>query len=413
MKFFLYLVAAAILSFSCKPPSESEEKKLKDNFYGKPSESGNWAIPESDKVYHSLPDKTLILSFDDGPRPHTAKLLDFLKKEKIKASFFVIANTLIRENGYKDSEYISIIKRAHAEGHIVANHTYTHKSSTPAWGAIKDKAAAFRSELVLAHKTLEKIIGKQSHYYFRPPGGWWLKEETKYILGDPLFSNYFGPVPWNIGGGPLTATSASDHECWLGRVTVQECARKYIAEIERKRKGIVLFHDLDQRTVEMFIKYIYPAIKSKGYKVVSLDETPYYKKQLEESKIQTNNSDTEVTDKCENPGKFNFSTLGSKLKLFHGETGVDYSADLTVIKKEESFTPDHLFYLDVKHTDGDSSVFGITPNDDQTVLGGIRFNISWNKAYKVPFKVVWGCDKWEGTFNHSDGYQEKMSISIP
>ena len=192
----------------------------------------------------------------------------------------MIGNTLIDEKGLANETYINIIRRAHREGHIVANHTYTHASAYAPWLKIENKAEAFRDELVQADNTLTKILGPNSRRYFRPPGGWWLKDETNLVLDDPIFADYLGPVGWNIGGGQLGDKSVADHECWSLSISVEVCGKKYVEEIEKLGKGIVLFHDDDSKTADMFINHIYPEIKKKGYKIISLDEVPYYKDQI-------------------------------------------------------------------------------------------------------------------------------------
>ena len=59
------------------------------------------------------------LTFDDGPDPvDTPKLLDLLKEKGVKATFFVI--------GKRADQYPEIVRRAWAEGHLVANHTWSH-----------------------------------------------------------------------------------------------------------------------------------------------------------------------------------------------------------------------------------------------------------------------------------------------
>ena len=62
--------------------------------------------------------KTIYLTFDDGPSPHTARLLDVLAKYDVKATFFVM-----------NTSHISMISRAAQEGHAIAIHTYTHRYS--------------------------------------------------------------------------------------------------------------------------------------------------------------------------------------------------------------------------------------------------------------------------------------------
>ena len=64
-------------------------------------------------------EKIAYLTFDDGPsKKCTPKILDILKKNNIKATFFVI--------GERVNKNPEIIKRAYEEGHYIANHTYSH-----------------------------------------------------------------------------------------------------------------------------------------------------------------------------------------------------------------------------------------------------------------------------------------------
>jgi peptidoglycan/xylan/chitin deacetylase (PgdA/CDA1 family) len=63
----------------------------------------------------------LALTFDDGPDPvDTPKLLDLLREKGVKATFFVV--------GKRADQYPEIVRRAWAEGHLVANHTWSHYS---------------------------------------------------------------------------------------------------------------------------------------------------------------------------------------------------------------------------------------------------------------------------------------------
>jgi peptidoglycan/xylan/chitin deacetylase (PgdA/CDA1 family) len=63
----------------------------------------------------------IALTFDDGPDPvDTPKLLDLLREKGVKATFFVV--------GKRADQYPEIVRRAWAEGHLVANHTWSHYS---------------------------------------------------------------------------------------------------------------------------------------------------------------------------------------------------------------------------------------------------------------------------------------------
>jgi peptidoglycan/xylan/chitin deacetylase (PgdA/CDA1 family) len=99
----------------------------------------------------------LAMTFDDGPHPSlTPKLLDILAQRNIKCTFFVIGDLAAR--------YPSIMKRIVAEGHEVANHTYTHRTLT----ASSD--AKIREELQKSQDAIMRITGTRPRMY-RPPGG--------------------------------------------------------------------------------------------------------------------------------------------------------------------------------------------------------------------------------------------------
>ena len=68
-------------------------------------------------------EKVAFLTFDDGPNVSvTPKVLDILKDEEVKASFFVIGKNV--------DSHPEIVKRAYDEGHFIANHGYDHNNST-------------------------------------------------------------------------------------------------------------------------------------------------------------------------------------------------------------------------------------------------------------------------------------------
>ncbi len=64
--------------------------------------------------------KRVLFTFDDGPHPNaTPKVLEVLKKHNIKAVFFVL--------GLQVAKHPELVKMIHDEGHIIGNHTYSHK----------------------------------------------------------------------------------------------------------------------------------------------------------------------------------------------------------------------------------------------------------------------------------------------
>ncbi|KRN89065.1 polysaccharide deacetylase [Ligilactobacillus ceti] len=107
------------------------------------------------KQAHSDGDKVVYLTFDDGPSANTAKILDILKKFKVKGTFFVTGN---------GQKYNYLIKRAYAEGNTIGLHTYTHNYQ------IYRSAATYYADLNQIEQMVHNLIGIKSKY-IRFPGG--------------------------------------------------------------------------------------------------------------------------------------------------------------------------------------------------------------------------------------------------
>ncbi len=104
----------AILGLSAGPARES---------------GGSDALPKGYYDGDPLPEKTAYLTFDDGPAEWTDQILDTLKKENIKATFFICAYWNNKRMAGKSSfqKYKGSLLRAVREGHVLANHTAGHK----------------------------------------------------------------------------------------------------------------------------------------------------------------------------------------------------------------------------------------------------------------------------------------------
>ncbi len=99
--------------------------------------------------------KTVYLTFDDGPGPYTAKLLDILKKYNVKATFFVT----------NKPNYNHLISRMAKEGHAVGIHTASHDY---------EKIYASEEAFFADQKIMQNIITEQTGSptkLMRFPGG--------------------------------------------------------------------------------------------------------------------------------------------------------------------------------------------------------------------------------------------------
>ena len=111
---------------------------------------------------HELPkgvmpkEKTIYLTFDDGPGPYTAELLDILKQYGVKATFFVTN---------QQPKYLDLIGRAFREGHTIGVHTSCHD-----YDRIYASEQAYFDDFF----AMEEIVKEQTGDYtriFRFPGG--------------------------------------------------------------------------------------------------------------------------------------------------------------------------------------------------------------------------------------------------
>jgi peptidoglycan/xylan/chitin deacetylase (PgdA/CDA1 family) len=101
---------------------------------------------------------SVALTFDDGPDPvDTPKLLDLLREKGVKATFFVV--------GKRADRYPEIVRRAWDEGHLIANHTWSHYSLfcflTP---------ARLRAEIERGTESVRRICGRPPRLFRSPVG---------------------------------------------------------------------------------------------------------------------------------------------------------------------------------------------------------------------------------------------------
>ena len=101
-------------------------------------------------------EKTIYLTFDDGPGPETGRLLDILAKYDAKATFFVTCD---------QPEYFSCIARAYREGHAVGIHTASH-----VYREIYRSEEAFFSDFYQVQNLIVEQTGEETRLY-RFPGG--------------------------------------------------------------------------------------------------------------------------------------------------------------------------------------------------------------------------------------------------
>ncbi|QEI40858.1 Peptidoglycan-N-acetylglucosamine deacetylase [Dolichospermum sp. UHCC 0315A] len=193
------------------------------------------------KVEPSNKEKVIALTIDDGPWPKTTgEMLDILKRNNVKATFFWVGSAL--------QENPEIAKRVVAEGHAIGNHTWHH------WYRKMDEATA-KSEIEKTNDLIYKTTGVKTSF-FRPPGGYLNNGLAAYAK-----SQKNSVVMWSV-------TSADTDPRAKYQVFVKNVIR------DAKPGSIVLMHDGGgnrERTVKA-LPAIVSGLKQQGYRFVTVPE---------------------------------------------------------------------------------------------------------------------------------------------
>lgn len=192
-------------------------------------------------------EKVVYLTFDDGPSVNvTPKILDILKEEEVKATFFVI--------GSKVDEHPEIVKRAYSEGHFIANHTYSHNNNT-----IYKSEENFINEIKKTEVAIGNAIDKEGYcsYLFRFPTGFMshTKKASKRKVLNTLLKMKYAYIDWNC----------------LNNDSMKKCTNtELLSNLKKTSKNkntlVVLMHDTkDVSDSSGVLKDSIKYLKSEGY----------------------------------------------------------------------------------------------------------------------------------------------------
>jgi peptidoglycan/xylan/chitin deacetylase (PgdA/CDA1 family) len=245
----------ALLSLSACALDTSEEDPV--------SSQGEEIISEHQLVGNELPNKTIALTFDDGPGERTSELAEYLDAKNIHATFFI--------NGYHVPGRQKALASVIANGHIIGNHTQHHLQLTSLSSA----------HVIDEVKETDAIIAKvqpKGPWLFRAPFGAMNGSVVRAMNGSAE-KKYVGSVFWDEGG-ELTSNSAADWACWGKHVSVARCGELYLQEIRRRGRGIVLMHDIHNPTIDMVKTVIVPTLIKEGWHFAKLTDVPSIKRSL-------------------------------------------------------------------------------------------------------------------------------------
>ena len=165
-----------------------------------------------------LADGEVVLTFDDGPlRAYTRPILEALAGHCTKATFFVVGRMAVA-----DPEMVQEYAR---QGHTVGTHTWSHANLQAL------SPARARAEIELGFSAVQAAMGRPIAPFFRFP-----------YLRDSKGRRTI----WPAASSPLFPSTSTART--TAPATPSAVHRKVMADLQRQRKGIILFHDIHDST---------------------------------------------------------------------------------------------------------------------------------------------------------------------
>lgn len=207
-------------------------------------------------VTGATPHRLVLFTFDDGPDVwNTTRLLDSLDREGVKAVFFLTASRLLGTSR-RQRRQIQVAREIVRRGHSVGSHTLDHEQlptlSTP----------EVLRQVREAEDVFVRVLGARP-WLLRPPGG---ARSTR--VDEIIEDRGYTMVLWNLGAGDVQVETPED---------VLDTWRRVFDRRERERGdggGIVLLHDLHDRSVEAF-SLILDDLRRRNCRLLEKDEELY------------------------------------------------------------------------------------------------------------------------------------------
>jgi len=196
--------------------------------------------------------KKVYLTFDDGPGSQTGKILDILKKNHVKATFFV--------TGKEDASSKKIYQRIVKEGHTLAMHSYSHIQDV-----IYDSKEVFEKDLKQINRCLYEATGVHTKFY-RFPGGSSTQNTSLPIQNfiDVLKKNHYLYLDWNVISPDINNANATKEQVVTG----------VMQGVDAYDTAVVLMYDVaDKPMTVKALPSIIKQIKAKNYELLPVDES--------------------------------------------------------------------------------------------------------------------------------------------
>lgn len=191
--------------------------------------------------------RVVALTFDDGPNgAFTTKVLDILRRERVRATFFLI--------GMNARRYPQVAARIAREGHVIGNHTDSHPA-----GFALSPARNIRSEIDRAEVSIHAATGVYAHF-FRPPQGIRSPWLMRVLERDSLVT-----VTWDVAPRDWEPYSAQ-------RLAETTIAHAHPGAIILLHDGLNLSRHPDRSATVAALPKIIHRLREEGYQFVTVSE---------------------------------------------------------------------------------------------------------------------------------------------
>lgn len=227
---------------------KAQEKEVKTTKEPKKASTAEPTIKPTDDTTT----KKVYLTFDDGPGSQTGKILDILKKNHVKATFFV--------TGKEDASSKKVYQRIVKEGHTLAMHSYSHVQDV-----IYDSKEAFEKDLKQINRCLYEATGVRTKFY-RFPGGSSTQNTSLPIQNfiDVLKKNHYLYLDWNVISPDINNANATKEQVVTG----------VMQGVDAYDTAVVLMYDVaDKPMTVKALPSIIKQIKAKNYELLPVDES--------------------------------------------------------------------------------------------------------------------------------------------
>jgi len=215
------------------------------------------SLVKTEFIYSCTENKTIALTFDDGPHLYTKDFVDYIVDEHpdVKITFFHVGRFhypyAIDVQEYQDS-----MKKAHDNGLQIASHTYEHK--------ISDDINEFKEALDTMDDFIEKVTGDRPRYFRAPKGH--CEEKCQAALDEwdyRLIQWDSDTNDWDLETSGTIEQRVEDSIEFLKKVFAEE-----------KDSYLILMHDSQNYTVSEIAPWIIEksGMKEKGYRFVTVAE---------------------------------------------------------------------------------------------------------------------------------------------